>query len=324
MRRALIAAALLASFGLHGPGVAAAQDYPNRTITLIVPYPAGGGVDVLARIIAEKLSNTLSKQIVVDNRGTGGGLPGTRAVARAAPDGYTLLLGHTGTMGINPSLYKNPGYDVRKDFAPIGLIATMPVGLLAHPTFAGKTVADIIAFAKQNPGKLSFGTSALGTGSYLSAELFKATAGLDMTLIPYRGTAPLMNDLIGAHVPVAFAVLPQAMSNISAGILRAVAVTGPQRFSLLPDVPTVAESGLPGFEAVLYYGLLAPAGTPPAIIERLNKELREIVKTDEVKVRINNEGGDPLTSTPEEHAANIDRDEAKWSALVGKLGLKIE
>jgi tripartite-type tricarboxylate transporter receptor subunit TctC len=266
----------------------------------------------------------LGQQVIVDNRVGGGGVIGTRVVARAAPDGYTLLLGHSGTMAINPTLYRTAGYDVRKDFAAIGLIATMPVALIAHPSFAPKTVADVIAFAKANPGKLSFGTSAVGTGSYMSAELFKASADADMTLIPYKGTAPLMNDLLGGHVPVAFGVLPQAMSNLEAGSLRAIAVTGSKRFSMLPNVPTVAESGLPGFEAVLYYGLLAPAGTPAGIVERLNKELNAAVATDDEKKRINAEGGDFTIGTPAEHAATIDRDETKWGALVKKLGLKVE
>jgi tripartite-type tricarboxylate transporter receptor subunit TctC len=301
-----------------------AEEYPTRPITLIVPYPAGGGVDVMARIVADKLSAALGKQVVVDNRGTGGGLPGTRAVARAAPDGYTLLLGHTGTMAINPSLYKNPGYDPRKDFAAIGLLAAMPLGLLAHPSFPAKTVAEVIALAKRQPGKLNFGTSAVGTGSYMSAELFRSVAGVEVTLIPYKGTSQLTNDLLGGHVPVAFGVLPAALSNLAAGSLRAIAVTGPTRFSLLPDVPTVSESGLPGFESVLHYGLLAPAGTPQPIVARLNKELRALVNTEEVKKRIVAEGGDPMISTPEEHAADLEREEAKWGTLVRKLGLQIE
>jgi tripartite-type tricarboxylate transporter receptor subunit TctC len=323
MRFFAILFTLLAAAGLPA-APAAAQDYPTKIITLVVPFPPGGGVDVLARIVAEKLSAALGQQVVVDNRVGGGGVVGTRAVARSAPDGYTLLLGHSGTMAINPTLYKNAGYDPRKDFAAIGLIASMPVALLAHPTFAPKTVADVIAFAKKNPGKLSFGTSAVGTGSYMSAELFKASAGLDMTLIPYRGTGPLMNDLLGGHVPVAFGVLPQAMSNIEAGTMRAIAVTGSKRFSMLPDVPTVAESGLPGFEAVLYYGLLAPAGTPKPIVERLNKELNAAVNTADVRKRINGEGGDATTGTPADHAGTLDRDETKWGALVKKLGLKVE
>jgi tripartite-type tricarboxylate transporter receptor subunit TctC len=305
-------------------GPAYAQSYPSRTITLVVPFPPGGGVDALARILAERLSVALKQSVVVENRTGGGGTVGTRQVAKAEPDGYTLMLAHTGTISINPSLYANAGYDPRKDFAPIGLIGSMPVALIAHPSFPAKTVADVIAIAKREPGKLNFGTSAVGTGGYLTAEYFKSVAGLDMTIVPYRGTAPLMNDLIGGHVPVSFGVLPPAIGNIQSGSLRAIAVTGTHRFSLLPDVPTASESGLPGFDAVLHYGLIAPAGTPRPIIERLNKELRTLAESDQVKQRIQAEGGDALTSTPEEYAKDIDQEEKKWSTLIRKLNLKVE
>jgi tripartite-type tricarboxylate transporter receptor subunit TctC len=245
-------------------------------------------------------------------------------VAHAKPDGYTLLLGHTGTISINPSLYAQLGMDPRKDFAPIGLIASMPVALLAHPSFPAKTVADVIALAKKDPGKLNVGTSAIGTGGYMCAELFKAEAAVDVAIIPYKGTAPVMNDLIGGHVPVAFGVLPPALGNLQAGTLRAIAVTSKKRFSLLPDVPTFDESGMPGFEAVLHYGLLAPAGTPPDIVEKLSAELRKLAEDPEVQKRIHFEGGDPLTSTPAEYAQDIDREEKKWASLVHRLGLKVE
>jgi tripartite-type tricarboxylate transporter receptor subunit TctC len=301
-----------------------AQTYPTRTITLVVPFPPGGGVDALARIVAERLTGALKQNVVVENRVGAGGNLGTRAVAKGEPDGYTLLLGHTGTISINPSLYTNAGYDPRKDFAPIGLIASMPVVLIAHRSFPAKTVADVIAIAKKDPGKLNFGTSAVGTGGYLTAEYFKSVAGLDMTIVPYRGTGPLMNDLLGGHVPVSFGVLPPAIGNIQSGNLRAIAVTATRRFSLLPDVPTAAESGLPNFESVLHYGLLAPAGTPKPIVDLLNKELRALVETEQVKQRIQTEGGDSMTSTPEEYAKDIDQEEAKWAALIKKLNLKVE
>jgi tripartite-type tricarboxylate transporter receptor subunit TctC len=303
---------------------ASAQDYPTRPITLVVPYPAGGGVDAMARIVADKLTAALGQQVLVDNRGGGSGLIGTRAVIRAAPDGYTLLLGHTGTMSINPSLYANSGYDPRKDLSAIGLIAAMPVALIANAKFPAQTIADVIALLKANPGKYNIGTSAVGTGGYLSAELFKSVTQVDAQIVPYKGTAGVMNDLLGGHVPVAFGVLPPALGNIQSGTLRAVAVLSPTRFSLLPDVPTAAESGMPGFVSVLHYGLLAPAGTPRPIIEKLNAELRKLVDTDEVKNRIHLEGGDPLTSTPEEYAADIDAEETKWSSLIRKLNLKVE
>jgi tripartite-type tricarboxylate transporter receptor subunit TctC len=309
---------------LAGLACARAQDYPARPITLIVPYPPGGGVDAMARIVADKLSVALKGEVVVENRGGGGGNIGTRAAARAAPDGYTLLLGHTGTISINPSLYANAGYDPRRDFAAIGLMASMPVALLAHPSFPPKSVAEMIAFARAQPGKLNIGTSAIGTGGYMCAELFKAMAGIDAVIVPYKGTAPVMNDLLGGHVPVAFGVLPPALGNLQSGNLRAMAVTSLTRFSLLPDVPTIAESGLAGFEAVLHYGLLAPVGTPRPIVERLNAELRALVALSEVQQRIHAEGGDPLTSTADEYAADIEREEAKWAALVNRLNLKVE
>jgi tripartite-type tricarboxylate transporter receptor subunit TctC len=323
MRRWAIAL-LAAAAAFCWSGLADAQTYPTRTITIVVPFPPGGGVDSLARIVADKLSSALGQQVIVDNRAGGSGLVGTRSVIRAAPDGYTLMLGHTGSIAINPSLYANANFDPRKDFTAIGLIASMQVALIAHPSFPAKSVADVIAMAKKEPGKFNLGTSAIGTGSYLTAELFKSLAGVDMQLVPYKGTAQLMNDLLGGHVPVAFGVLPPALGNIQAGTLRPLAVTGTRRFSLLPDVPTAAESGLPGFDSVLHYGLIAPAGTPKPIIERLNKELRALVNTDEVKKRINADGGDPLTSSPEEYAADIDREETKWAALIKKLNLKVE
>ena len=306
---------------VSGPGAA---DYPNRVVTLVVPYPAGGGVDAMARVVAAKLSDAFKQQVIVDNKAGAGGTLGTRQVAHAAPDGYTLLLGHTGTMSINPSLYVHAGYDPRKDFAPIGLVASMPVALIAHPSFPAKSVAEFIALAKKEPGNLNVGTSALGTGGYMTAEHFKSEAGVDVAIIPYKGTAPLTTDLLGGHVPVAFGVLPPALGNIQAGKLRAIAVTSAKRFSLLPDVPTFDESGMPGFEAVLHYGLLAPAGTPKDIIDKLSLELRKLVNTDDVKKRIHFEGGNPRTSTPAEYAVDIDKEETKWGGLVHKLGLKVE
>jgi tripartite-type tricarboxylate transporter receptor subunit TctC len=323
LRRLLAAAAVVAVAScvcLDGH----AQDYPTRTLTLVVPYPPGGGVDTLARVVAEKLSGALGQQVIVDNRAGGSGLVGTRAFIKSAPDGYTLFLGHTGSISINPSLYANAGFDPRKDLAPIGLIASMPVALLSHPSFPAKTMADVVSLAKAQGSKFNIGSSAIGTGSYLSAELFRSLAGVNAAIIPYKGTAQLINDLLGNHVPVAFGVLPPALGNLQSGNLRAIAVLGPRRFSLLPDVPTANESGMPGFESVLHYGLLAPAGTPRPFLERLNKELRALVDTDQVRQRIQAEGGDPLTSTPDEYAQDIDTEERKWATLIKKLNLKVE
>ena len=301
-----------------------AQDYPARPVRLIVTFTPGGGADTTARVFAERLSDLWKQQVVVENRPGGGGTIGTRQVVRAAPDGYTLLLGHTGTIAINPSLYANIPFDPRKELEAIGMIASMPVALLAHPSFKPQTVKEFIDLAKKEPGKLNLGTSAVGTGGYMCAELFKSEAGVDVAIIPYKGTAPVMNDLLGGHVPVAFGVLPPALGNIASGNLRVIAVASKERFSGLPNVPTFAEAGLPGFDGSLHYGLLAPKGTPKDIIDRLSAELRKAVNTDEVKQRIATEGGDPMTSTAAEYADDVDKEEKKWGGLVRKLNLKVD
>ena len=298
---------------------AAAQDYPTRPITLIVPYPAGGGVDVMGRLVGAKLSIALGQQVVIENRGGAGGMIGTRDAARASADGYTIAMLLTGI-----SLGANTGYDVNKDFVPIGLVASTPIIVDAHPSLPAKSLADVIALAKKDPGKLSAGTPPAPTINYFAAQLFNLLAGTDMTVVTYKGTGPLTNDLLGNHVPLGFNTIPASISNIAAGQLRGLAVAASKRSAAVPDIPTAAESGLPGFEAVLYYGLAAPAGTPRPIVERLNKELRAILAADEMKKRLIDDGTDPTPSTPEEYAANIAREESKWAAFVQKLGLKIE
>jgi tripartite-type tricarboxylate transporter receptor subunit TctC len=324
MIRRMWLAAAAAMIALCSAWPATAQDYPNHPITLIVPFPAGGGVDAVARIVADKLSHALGQPIVIDNRGGAGGVIGTRLAARAAADGYTLVMAHTGTTSINPTLYATPGYDPRKDFSPIGLIASTPIVIMTHPSFAPRTIGELIAYAKANPGKLNIGTPPMGTGGYLSAELFKSLARVDVTIVLYKGTGPLTNDLLGGQVPVAFNVMAPAMGNLQAGTLRAMTVLGPVRSSLLPQVPTAAESGMPGFEAMLHYGLLVPVGTPAPIIARLNAELRKAVVSDDVKSRIHADGGDELPSTPAEYAADMDKEAAVWAPLIRKLGLRVE
>jgi tripartite-type tricarboxylate transporter receptor subunit TctC len=298
---------------------AIAQDYPTRPITMIVPYPAGGGVDVMGRLIGAKLSIALGQQVVIENRGGAGGMIGTRDAARAAPDGYTVVMLLTGI-----SLGANTGYDVNKDFAPIGLVASTPIIVDANPALPAKSLAEVIALAKKEPGKLSAGTPPAPTINYFAAQLFNLLAGTEITVVSYKGTGPLTNDLLGNHVPLGFNTIPASTSNIAAGQLRGLAVAANKRSAAVPDVPTAAESGLPGFEAVQYYGLAAPAGTPRPIVERLNNELRAILANDEMKKRLLDDGADPTPSTPDEYAANIAREEAKWAALVQKLGIKIE
>ena len=313
-----MAAVLLGIALLMSAHAARADDYPSRPVTLIVPYPAGGGADAVGRLIAQKLSVALGQQVIVENRPGAGSVIGTRAAAKAAPDGYTIAMVLTGI-----SLPANLGFDIKQDFAPIGLIASSPIVLMAHPSFPGTSLADVIALAKKDPGKISAGTPPPPTLNYFAAELFKAMTGVDITIVTYRGTGPLTNDLVGGHVPLAFNTITAAQGNIQAGKIRPIAVAAPKRSAALPDVPTAAEAGLPGFEAVIYYGISAPAGTPRPIIERLNKELRAIVTSEEISQRLIADGGDPAPSTPEEYAANIDREEGKWAALLKKLGLVI-
>jgi tripartite-type tricarboxylate transporter receptor subunit TctC len=308
--------------GLAAP--AFAQDYPTRSITLIVPYTAGGGNDAMARIVAQRMSVTLGHQIVIENRGGAGGSIATRQVARAAPDGYTLGLGGTGTLAIDPTLYPDAGYDPRKDFAPVGLIATSALVILVNPSVPAHNVQELIALAKSEPGKLNYASAGTGSGIHLGTELFATMAGIKITHIPYKGSGPALSDLLGNHVTLYFSSLPPAIGLVSSGQLRALAVTGPKRSAILPDLPTVAESGIPGYEAVLHYGIVAPAGTPRPIIDKLNAALREAMKSEELLKRMAAEGAEPLVTTPEEYAADIDREETKWSAVVRKAGAKAE
>ena len=315
----LAAAALLATLVGAPHGAASAQDYPSHPITLIVPYPPGGGVDLIGRLVGQRLSAALGQQVVVENRGGAGGMIGTRDIAKAVPDGYTL-----GVMLTGVSVSPNAGYDINKDFSPIGIIASTPIFVVTNPSFPAKSLADIIALAKKAPGKYTAGTPPAPTLNYFAARLFNLLAKVDITVVSYKGTAPLTNDLLGDHVPIGFNTIPAAISNVQSNKLRAIAVTGTTRSAALPDVPTAAESGLPGFEVVQYYGLIAPAGVPRPIVERLNKELRTMLAADDFKKRLVTYGDDPAPSTPEEYAENIRREEGKWSALVKKLGLKLD
>jgi tripartite-type tricarboxylate transporter receptor subunit TctC len=313
-----IAAVLLALL----PALAEEPNYPTRSITLVVPYAAGGGNDAMARIVADRMSKTLAQQIVIENRGGAGGTIATRAVARAAPDGYTLVLGGTGTLAIDPTLYANAGYDPRKDFAPVGLIATSALVILVHPSVEAHSVQELIALARKSPGKLTYASAGPGSGIHLAAELFASMAGVRLTHVPYKGSAPALNDLLGGHVQIYFSSLPPAAGIRSEGKVRALAVTGPVRSSIFPDLPTVAEEGLPGYEAVLHYGIAAPAGTPGAIIDRLNAALREALASEETRTLLERTGAEAMPSTPEEYAADIDREERRWSRIVREVGVK--
>lgn len=315
----LLAALALAAFA--APAVA--DDYPNRPITIVVPFPPGGTNNTMARIVADKLGAALGQQVVVENRsGAGSGTVETAKIAHATPDGYTILLAYTSTLATAPSLYPHAGYDPRKSFAPIGLIASSPSLLDVHPSLGVKSVAELIAMIRKANGSFQYAAPGIGTVNHLAGELFAKMAGLKMTAIPYRGTNALMTDLIGGHVKMAFAPIPVSIGNIQSGRIHALAVTSPARHPSFPDLPTIAESGLPGFDVSLNYGLVAPAGTPRPIIDRLSKELRAILATEEVKKRLATEGAVPKPNTPDEYAAQIDQEEIKWAKLIKEIGIK--
>jgi tripartite-type tricarboxylate transporter receptor subunit TctC len=290
----------------------------------VIPFAPGGSTSIVGRVIADKMSQLLGQGIVVDNRPGAGGTVGTKAVAKSEPDGYTILLGYTGTLAIGPSLYKDAGYDPRKSFAPIGLIGNAPSVLAVHPSFPANSVAELIAYARANPGKVNFGSAGVGSVNHITGEYFARSAGITLVHIPYKGTGPALTDLVGGHIPMALAPIPAVHANVTAGLLRALAVTGKTRSGLMPDVPTISEAGLTGFEASLYYGLVAPAGTPHAAIERLSKALQAALVSDEVKKQLALDGTEISFGTPEEYAAFIDRDEKKWAELVKASGVEQE
>jgi tripartite-type tricarboxylate transporter receptor subunit TctC len=311
--------ALAAAVATLGGAQAQVQDYPNRPITLVVPYAAGGGNDVMARIVGEKMSKTLGQQVVIDNRPGAGGALATRQVAKATPDGYTLVIGGTGSLAVNPTLLPNVGYDVRKDFAPVGSIGSSAMIVIIHPSIPAKTIPELIALAKKEPGKYTYASAGVGSGIHLGAELFAYMGGIKLVHVPYKGTGPALTDLLGAHVAMYFSSLPSAISLVKEGKVRALAVTGAKRSNIFPDVPTVAET-LPGFEAVLRYGIVAPAGTPRPIVDKLNKALRQALAEPDVIARMARDGTDSVSSTPEEYAVDIDREERKWSEVVKRSG----
>jgi tripartite-type tricarboxylate transporter receptor subunit TctC len=319
-RRAFVAGTAAAIAGKALP--AFADDYPTRPVTLIIPFPPGGSTTIVIRSVSDKLGEALGQQIVIDNRAGAGGTVGTRALAKADPDGYTIGLGYTGTLAIGPNLHANVGYDPRKDFAAIGRIATAPNTMVVHPSFPAKTVPEFVAYAKANPGKVSFGSAGIGTVSHVCGEYFASATGIKLVHVPYKGTGPALSDLIGNHIPAAFAPIPATYENAKAGRIRMLAVTSATRSTLAPEIPTIAEQGVPGFEAVLRYALVAPAGTPRPIIEKLNKALNKALASDEVHKRLALEGAEPLPGTPEEYAADLDREVRLWARVVKESGAK--
>jgi len=299
-----------------------AQDYPNRTIRIIVPFTPGGATDVVTRIVAQKLSEQTGRQVVTDNRGGAGGIVGAEAVAKAPPDGYTLVMGTSGTHAINVSLYPKLPYDPVKDFAPVTRTAVLPSMILAHPSVPATHVRELIAIAKKNPGQLTYASS--GSAQYLTGALFTSMAEIDMLHVPYKGGGQAMPAQLGGEVALSFSTVVSSLLHIKSGRLCGLAVTSAKRTPAAPEFPTVAESGLPGYEAVSWYGVLAPAGTPRDIVTRLNMEIVRALKLPEVRQLMLAQGAEPVSESPEQFAALIKSDIAKWGDVVRKSGAKAD
>jgi tripartite-type tricarboxylate transporter receptor subunit TctC len=318
-------AAALCMLALAVAPIAGAQPaYPSHPVRIVVPFPAGGTTDILARAVAQRFSEAFGQPFVVDNRPGAGGNIGAELVAKSAPDGYTLVMGTVGTHAINPSLYARMPYDHVKDFAPVFLVAGVPNVLEVNPGLPVHTVAELVAYAKANPGKLNFASSGSGTSIHLSGELFKTMAGVSMLHVPYKGSAPALQDLLGGQVQLMFDNLPSSMALIKSGKLRPIAVTSANRSAAMPELPTIAESGYPGFEASSWFGLLAPAGTPPAVIAKLNTEGNKWLATPEAKDKLLAQGAIAAGGSPEDFAHHITAETAKWAKVVKESGAKVE
>ncbi len=298
--------------------------YPRGPVTLVVPFPAGGPTDAMARLLAQRLGDRLGQQVLIDNKGGAGGSIAAEAVAKAVPDGQTLFFGTTGTMAINPSLYSKLRYDPVKDFAPVSLMATTMNVLVVNPEVPARNLDELIKLAKSKPDTLSYGSAGNGSSNHLSGELLRSSAGLQISHIPYKGSAPALVDLLGGRLTMMFDTIAQQTGNISSGKLRALAVTGPKRSPLLPDVPTAQEAGLKDFDVTIWFGVLAPAGTPSSVVERLSKEIAAVMNSDDMKKRMQNDGAEARPSSPAEFAGLIRSDMAKWTPIVKASGATID
>lgn len=326
MKRIVAALALLgfvAAAHAQGPSQSTAAGYPTRPIRLVVPSSPGGGTDIVGRVLAQKLGELVGQPLVVDNRPGAGTIIGTELVAKSAPDGYTLLMGLT-ALAVDPSLYAKLPYDALKDFAPVSLVASVPNVLSVHPSVPAATVAELIALAKAKPGRLNYGSGGVGTSAHLAAEMFRTMTGIEWLHVPYKGLGPGVTGLLAGQVDLMFATLPSAIQQIKAGKLRALGVTTATRSPALPNVPTIAEAGVPGYEATHWYGVLAPAGTSGPIVDRLARDIARALQTAETKERLAVEGATPIGSTPDEFAAHLRRETEKWAGVVKMAGLKPE
>jgi len=298
------------------------EQFPNRPIRIVVPFTPGGATDVVTRIVAQKLSEQFARQVVTDNRGGAGGIVGAEFVARAPADGYTLVMGTSGTHAINVSLYPRLSYDPVKDFAPITRVSLLPSMIVVHPSVPAKNVRELIALAKKNPGQLTYASS--GSAQYLTGALFTSMAGIEMVHVPYKGGGQALPAQLGGEVALSFSTVVSSLPHVTSGRLRGLAVTSAKRTPAAPDFPTVAESGLPGYEAVSWYGLFAPAGTPRDIIARLNAETVRVLKLADVRQLMLAQGAEPVSETPEQFAALVKADIAKWGEVVRKSGARAD
>ncbi len=315
---------LLALFLAATAVSAAAQtSYPAKPIRFVVPYPPGGFTDILARLIGQKLTDSWSQPVVIENRGGGGSTIGTDIVAKAPPDGYTILMAAP-DLAINQSLHAKLPYDAAKDFAPVSLVAWGPIALVTHPSLPVSTLGEFVALARSSPRPLIYASGGNGTAGHLAMELFKTTAGISLVHVPYKGIAPASTDLLSGQVSVMFLQMALARPHVLSGRLRALAVAGHQRSQALPEVPTVAEAGLAGFEVNPWFGVVAPAGTPAEVVAKLSAEIRRIMRLPDVKERISAQGGEPATNSPEEFSAFVRAEIAKWEKVVKASGAKVD
>jgi tripartite-type tricarboxylate transporter receptor subunit TctC len=324
LRRRFASYLCLALFAAAAGSPAFAQSYPTASIKLVVAFTPGGPSDVLARIVGERMSQHLGQPVVIDNRPGAGGNVAAEIVAKSPPDGYTLLNGNNSILATNAALYRHLSFDPIKDFAPIGLIGTQPNILVVHPSVPAHSVADLVTLAKSEPGKLNYGSSGNGTAAHLAAELFKLQAGVEMVHVAYRGAVPALTDLVGGRLQLMFATSASVMSFLEAKSLRPLAVTTARRSDAVPDLPTIAQSGYPGFEATTWHGLVAPAKTPPAVVDKLNKTLNQVLGEPDIKQRLAGLGVEIAADTPAEFAAYIKSESVKWAAVVDKAGIHIE
>jgi tripartite-type tricarboxylate transporter receptor subunit TctC len=321
LRRFPIVVPMLLAFAVP----VAAQHYPERVVRIINPFPAGGSVDITARLLAQKLSDNLGQQFIVENRGGAGGNTGAEAVAKSEPDGYTLLFTAPGPLVVNQTLYsKGLPFDPVKDFAPIAVFAFTPIVLMVNPQIPATNVQELIAYAKANPGKVNFGSAGIGSTPHLSGELFKSMTNTEILHVPYRGTAPAMNDLIAGHIQMFFDLLPGSLPQISTGRVRALANAGAKRPAALPDLPTVAEQGLPGFDSASWVALVAPAKTPPPVLAKLREDVGKAIAAPDIVARLHELGSEPGTAEEPRVRAFLDAETKKWAEVIRVSGAKAD